>query len=80
MWTHIKKQKINFSFPGDSNIKGVTIKTLNMKKRLFIILPISLSLIITSLTVIIPLLYWIITGKDYIVVGMNWIKSLNNNY
>lgn len=47
-----------------------------MLKRLFIILPVSICLIVTSITIIIPIIYWIITSKDYAIKGMNWIDSL----
>ncbi len=35
-------------------------------KRLFIVMPLMVLLIASSITVVIPLIYWVITGNDWI--------------
>jgi len=47
-----------------------------MLKRLFIKLPLYILWFISIVTIIIPIGYWIITGRDYTEDPLNWIINL----
>jgi len=47
-----------------------------MKKRLFIKLPLVVLSVLSILTFVIPLVYWIITGREYIIDVFDKIEDL----
>jgi len=48
-----------------------------MLRRIFIVMPIATWWLITSVTMIIPLVYWIITGNDYFELSFKKMKKLS---